>query len=359
MKLKVILAIILAGLVFGCGGGGGGDGASTTTVVVGSGILAQENRTVIGITGVFLAGEGSLHIEQGAAEELIVTAEDNLLPFIITEVQVHGGILEIRTQSNIDLEPTLPIEYRLTVVSLDSVLLSGVGDITVSDLVTPQLSLRLSGLGNVEVTNLDADELDVVHSGVGSFNISGTVNVQSINITGLGDYDARDLASLDAVISIVGNDNQTATVRVSDMLTVTINGNGKVFYIGNPIVDADITGSGSVEKINWGPPQLISPADGSCFNTADGSTSRPIIFRWEPVTGANRYFYKVWSSYPMEEFTGWIPDTEVTLTLWYIHESTNYSALYYWQVMADDGSRLTPFSDVRSVRIVSWAFPCE
>jgi hypothetical protein len=61
----------------------------------------------------------------------------------------------------------------------------------------------------------------------------------------------------------------------------------------------------------------------------------------------------------MEEFTGWIPDTEVTLTLWYIHESTNYSALYYWQVMADDGSRLTPFSDVRRVRIVSWAFPCE
>jgi hypothetical protein len=248
MKLKVILAVILAGLVFGCGGGGGGGGdTSTSTDVFGSGTLAEENRTVIGITGVVLAGEGSLQIEEGAAEELIVSAEDNLLPFILTEVQ--GGILEIRTQRNIDLEPTLPIEYRLTVVSLESVLLSGVGGIKVSDLMIPQLSLRLSGVGNVEVTNLEADELDAVHSGVGSFDISGTVDLQSVNITGLGDYDARDLASLDAVISIVGNDNQTATVRVSDMLTVTINGNGTVFYIGDPVVDANITGSGSVQQI--------------------------------------------------------------------------------------------------------------
>ena len=248
MKLKVILAVILAGLVFGCGGGsGGGDGASTSIVVFGSGDVAQENRTVSGFTVVVLAGEGSLQIEEGAAEELIVTAEDNLLPYILTEVQ--GGILEIRTQSNVDLRPSLPIEYRLTVVSLDSVRLSCIGAITVSGLVTPQLSLRLSGIGNVEVTNLDADELDVVHSSVGSFDISGTVDVQRVNVTGFGEYDARDLASLDAVISIVGNENQTATVRVSDMLTVTINGNGTVFYIGDPVVDAKITGSGSVEKI--------------------------------------------------------------------------------------------------------------
>jgi hypothetical protein len=249
--LIVVLAIVglsgCADVNIGGGGGGGGNGWSTPTIVLGSGVVAQENRTVIGITGVVLAGEGTLHIEQGAAEELIVTAEDNLLPYILTEVQ--GGILEIRTRSNINLEPTLPIEYHLTVVSLESVLLSGVGDITVSGLMIPQLSLTLSGFGNVEVTNLEADDLDVVLSGVGNFGISGTVGAQRLNLTGLGEYDARDLSSLDGVISIVGNANQTATVRVSDMLTVTINGNGTVFYIGDPFVDANITGSGSVQQI--------------------------------------------------------------------------------------------------------------
>ena len=219
----------------------------TPTNVFGSGVVAQENRTVIGFTRVVFSGEGNLQIEQGAAEELIVTAEDNLLPYILTEVQ--GGILQIRTQRNVDLRPSLPIEYHLTVISLESVMLSGVADITVSDLITPQLSLTLSGVGNVTVTNLDADVLDVVFSGEGNFAISGTVNLQRLNVTGLGDYDARDLTSLDAVISIVGNVNQTATVRVSDMLTVTILGNGTVFYIGDPFVDSNITGSGSVQQI--------------------------------------------------------------------------------------------------------------
>lgn len=220
---------------------------AASTCVYGSGVVAQENRTVTGITGVVFAGEGDLHIEQGAAEELIVTADANLLPYILTEVQ--GGILEIRTRSNVCLEPTQPIEYHLTVVSLESVVLSGVGDITVSDLSATQLSLRLSGVGNVEVPNLDADELDVVLPGEGNFAISGTVDVQHVNVTGLGDYDARDLASLDAVLSIVGSENQTATVRVSDMLTVTILGNGTVFYIGDPFVDSDIIGNGSVQQI--------------------------------------------------------------------------------------------------------------
>ena len=226
----------------------GNDGAFSLNAVFGSGVVAQENRTVNGFTRVVLAGEGTLHIEQGAAEELMVTAEDNLLPYIITEVR--GGILEIRTRSNVDLRPTRPIEYHLTVVSLESMKLSGVGDIKVWDLMSPQLALTLSGVGNVEVNNLEADELDVVLSGVGDFHVSGTVDVQRLNVTGLGEYEAGDLSSLDAVISIAGNDNQTATVRVSDMLTVTINGNGTVFYIGDPFVDFDITGNGSVQQIS-------------------------------------------------------------------------------------------------------------
>ena len=247
----LIVALVIVGLS-GCGNVDSNyeinsGGAFSSKEVSGSGVVAEEDRIVIGITGVVLAGEGNLYIEQGAAEELIVRAEENLLPYILTEVQ--DGILKIRTRSNVSLEPTLPIEYHLTVVSLESVILSGAGDITISDLVTPQLALTLSGVGSIEVTNLEGDELDVVLSGVGNFDISGTVDVQRLNITGLGDYDASDLTSLDATIRIVGNDTQTATVRVSDMLTVTINGDGMVFYIGDPFVDSDITGSGSVQQI--------------------------------------------------------------------------------------------------------------
>lgn len=225
----VIVTVILTALS-GCVNVGDDDGfdfggfALESADVVGSGVVEEEDRSVSGFTEVVLAGEGTLRIKQGTAEELIVRAEDNLLPHILTTVQ--DGVLEIRTQSNVDLEPSQPIEYDLTVVALESVFLSGVGD--------------------VEVTNLDADELDVTLSGVGNVDIAGTVDEQRVTITGLGEYDARNLSSRQAVISI---SNQTATVRVSGTLTVTITGNGMVFYIGDPAVDADITGSGSVQKI--------------------------------------------------------------------------------------------------------------
>ena len=249
----LIVTVTLAALS-GCGSGSSGDGddfdfgvfAPASDDVIGSGVVEEEDRPVSGFTRVVLAGIGILRIKQGTAEELIVTADDNILPHILTTVQ--GGTLEIR-KSNVSLDPSRPIEYDLTVVALESVVLSGAGDIMVSDLMTNVLALTLSGVGKVEVTTLDADELDVAFSGVGNVDIAGTVNVQRVDVTGVGEYDARDLTSLDAVISIVGNVNQTATVRVSDTLKVTITGNGTVFYIGDPVVD-DVTGSGNVQKIS-------------------------------------------------------------------------------------------------------------
>jgi hypothetical protein len=196
--------------------------------IEGSGVVEEEERTVSGVRRVVFAGEGTLRITQGAAEQLLVTAEDNLLQHIRTSVQ--GGTLEIRTRSNVDLEPSEPITYDVTVVTLES--------------------LQFSGVGGVEVTNLNTAELEVVLSGVGNVDITGSVNVQNVTVKGFGNYNARDLSSREATISLDGNVQQTATVRVSTTLKVTISGNGTVFYIGDPAVDSDITGSGRLEKIS-------------------------------------------------------------------------------------------------------------
>jgi len=37
-------------------------------------------------------------------------------------------------------------------------------------------------------------------------------------------------------------------VNVSDILNAKISGSGSVYYIGNPLLDVNITGSGSVIK---------------------------------------------------------------------------------------------------------------
>jgi hypothetical protein len=56
--------------------------AGPLSIVHGSGNLQTETRTVRGFNEVELRDEGTLVIEQGAAESLTIAAEDNILPLL-------------------------------------------------------------------------------------------------------------------------------------------------------------------------------------------------------------------------------------------------------------------------------------
>ena len=218
---------------------------TSTRRVDGSGVLDQESRQVAAFARVLFAAIGEVDIEQGAQQALSIEAEDNLLTYL--ETDVIGDELLISIANGIDLNPTMPIQFNLTVVDLAEVTHAGVGSIDVPDLVAPQLSLSLAGVGDLDVTNLTGQTLDVNHAGVGEIRVTGTVDSQTVMVSGVGDYDGEDLVSADAVVtsSAVGS----VTVRVSDTLDVTINGPGSVFYIGNPVITSSITGGGTLQKI--------------------------------------------------------------------------------------------------------------
>jgi hypothetical protein len=239
---RIGLAVALALVVFsGCGDSDGGGGNSGTRKIHGDGMVEVDDRLVSGFTEVTHASEGSLHIEQAqdGQEALRVQAEENLLPHIITEVQ--GGALQIRTENGVDLVPTEPIEFFVTVVDLERVLLSGVGAVDLSSLSVNQLSVTLSGVGDIECSNLTATELSVVHSGVGSIGCAGQVDLQTVRIEGVGDYEAPSLASRETTVTVTSTSGGSATVNVNERLSATIDGSGSVTYIdssgGGLIVD--------------------------------------------------------------------------------------------------------------------------
>lgn len=213
-------------------------------VVHGDGNVVEESRTVGGYERIDHGGVGHLYIQPGAREELRVRAEENLIDYLKTEVQ--AGELVI-WKDPVTLLNTRPIEYHLTVGNLDRVALTGAGQIEASDLVTGPLAVVLSGAGNIDLVDLSAPSLDVRTSGVGGVTTSGSVHMQTIRLGGMGDYDGRDLTS--SVAEVLITYGGSATVRVQDHLTVTINGSGNVYYIGDPVVDSTINGSGAVVKI--------------------------------------------------------------------------------------------------------------
>jgi hypothetical protein len=82
-----------------------------------------ETRAVSGISGVSVNGVGLLLIEQTGSESLTVTAAENILPLVTTEIV--GDLLILGIQPNTQINTTQGIVYRLTVRQLDRITLSG------------------------------------------------------------------------------------------------------------------------------------------------------------------------------------------------------------------------------------------
>ena len=219
-KLMMVAGVALFALVLsGCDGGFGG-------VVTGSGNVTSESRNVSGFQAVSLSGVGNLTIDQNGTESLTVEAEDNLLPYIKTEVQ--GNRLVIGSKDNTSLNPTKPINYRLTVKDLNSIDLSGAGKINGTGINTPKLAVNVSGAGDI--------------------TLAGKADSQDINLSGAGNYHGEDLVSKNVTITTSGAGS--AVVQVSDTLDATVSGAGSVRYIGDPQVKQNVSGAGSVSKQN-------------------------------------------------------------------------------------------------------------
>ena len=254
----------------------------------GSGNVVEESRPISGVQSVDLATIGNVIIEIGEQESLRIEAEDNLMKFFETEMR--GNTLLITTNpKTVNLRPTKPVYFFLTVKKLEEVVISGSGDIQVPDLKSDQFDVAIGGSGDISLNDLEADRLDIDIGGSGDVN-AGSVNVlslrvkingsgdislmqlladdlslgvngsgnlriedgkvseQDIDINGSGNFQAGDLASKVTGIRIGGSGD--IIVWVIDSLDVRIMGSGNVRYYGQPTVSS--TGNGSGDVISLG-----------------------------------------------------------------------------------------------------------
>jgi hypothetical protein len=211
-----------------------------------SGETSSEDRPVSGFTKVQLDGIGTLNITMGDTESLTVEADTNLLPHIITEVS--GDTLIIRMQERvIPINMITDVTYTLNAKSLDSVKLSGLGDINVSPLQTDTMTVTQDGAGNITLDQLTADRLDATMSGLGSMTVSGKVTQQNVTLSGAGSYQAGDLESESATVELSGLGS--ATVWVTGSLDAELSGAGNLEYYGNPQVTQNDSGLGNINSL--------------------------------------------------------------------------------------------------------------
>ncbi len=246
-------------------------------IVHGSGKIASETRPVSGITDVSHSTIGDLTISLGDQETLTVEAEDNLLPYL--ETPVTNGMLTIRGKSNVELHPSQPVRYHLTVKNLRSLANTSSGNIIAPKIIGQMITINLSSSGDVTMDGIQADLLKLQSSSSGDIAIhGGQAGRQEISLFSSGKYQASEVISQSTQVTISSSGD--ANIWVSGQLDANISSSGNVNTYGSPQITQHLSNSGKV--ISMGPKGSYQtpPATGDGWSTASlrevGMDEKPI-----------------------------------------------------------------------------------
>jgi hypothetical protein len=222
--------------------------------IEGSGNVETESREASGFDSVEFSNMGRVVLVGGEVEGVTVRADDNILPYLVTEVR--GDVLHIGMTprgSAAIMRPTEPVVFTVTFTEISALSLSGSGSIEVAGLETPFLELSLSGSGTITIADLVGGQVRSSLSGSGVLSLTGTADAQTLDVSGSGGYHAQGLATRDTRVSLSGSG--VIDVNADETLSVNITGSGLVRYAGEPRVTESISGSGRVRPLERALPE--------------------------------------------------------------------------------------------------------
>jgi len=209
----------------------------------GLGETATEKRDIDDVTAVSLATGGGLTITTGEAPALTVTAGEDVIDRLTSEV--HDGILVLDVERG-HFGNLGRITYELVLPAVDEIRVDGSGDVDAELTPTDELTLTLNGSGDITAREVEVEELTVEVAGSGTVDLAGSAGRQAVSIEGSGDYEGADLESEDAAVSVAGSGD--ADVHATRTLDAVIEGSGSIVHSGGATVTSHVAGSGDVEE---------------------------------------------------------------------------------------------------------------
>ncbi|MEO7215877.1 MULTISPECIES: head GIN domain-containing protein [Mucilaginibacter] len=211
----------------------------------GSGKAATEKRTVVDFTKVDISGGLKVTLKQDSSSIVTITADDNLLKYIKTEVE--GDKLRIYTTRNLDSRTEMVIS--IGVKALSAVEASGAVEITsIGRITTGNLDLNLSGSTKLDM-DISAADVHTEGSGSTELKLKGQAASHDVSLSGSGDIDALDFVVGKYRIETSGASH--CKINVLKDLSVHTSGASEIEYRGSPSnVSSDKSGASSITKIN-------------------------------------------------------------------------------------------------------------
>ena len=180
-----------------------------------------------------------------ATSKITVEANDNLMKYIITELD--GDYLVIKLDSKISVKSSATLKINITVPKLTEIKASGASSVEfLSELSTSNLNLNLSGAsalkGDVNLTSCNFNL-----SGASQIDVAGSINTAIIELSGassIGNYNC----SIDN-LSIDLSGASSGSLTLNEIINIDASGASSLNYKGNGTINAiELTGASSINK---------------------------------------------------------------------------------------------------------------
>lgn len=230
-RLLVLLGCSALSLGLGaCGGDHKVTGSNVITGssiggIVGSGVSATEARPIGDFEAVSVVAPLRVQLLPGGAPSLEITADDNLLPLVRSEVR--GGRLFLDLRPETSLTSIREIVCRATFGRLRE--------------------LDASAAARLEVSGLEGDRLDVRLSGASTAGATGTVGELVLDVSGASRWHGPDLFSRSVRANLSGGSR--ALLRAKESLEADVSGVSTLEYVGDPVVVSNVSGLSVIRRV--------------------------------------------------------------------------------------------------------------
>lgn len=214
--------------------------------IKGNGNIITSERTTDSYDKIASSGSFDIVLVSGTEGKLSIEIEENLVPYLLTEVK--NNELKIHWKRGANISHKKSVKITIPIKDINSIAQSGSGSVVSETVIKDSdLTLKISGSGKFNL-KVDSSNLTSHLSGSGRIELNGSTDTFLCNVSGSGSIGGYDLIinkNIDANISGSGNIKAT----VNGTLNAKVSGSGNLRYKGKPTKEiVKVSGSGKVSS---------------------------------------------------------------------------------------------------------------
>lgn len=233
--LFIILAVILGTSVAGW---------NNQQKIKGSGYVRTEQRTVKPFSQIAASRAIKVFVAQGEQTAITVEADDNILPYIKTEVS--GNLLTVSLPQNISIESYADMNVLVTIPTLTDLQSSTASKIEGTTLwKVNEIELSASTAGTIKLET-EASEIDAKSSTSGEIRLTGKTTGLDAKASTAGSVRAKELIATDADVS--ASTGGEIEIHVTGKLEYSASTGGEIRYKGDARLTGKTSTGGDIKK---------------------------------------------------------------------------------------------------------------